>query len=129
MSPRVLTPALALVALALLAPTAAFAADGGADADVDGSTDAATDAALDASLDASPDAAKDASKDAEEEPPVTSDGGATTFRPDSGEEPADSGAAATPTDDGGCNSAGDAVAAGWPLVLLLGALARRRKSN
>ena len=125
MSLRVLTSALALVAFALFAPSVALADDGGTDADVDGAVDAATDASLDGSTDAATDAAKDAAVDA----PVTSDGSATTTRPDSGEELPDSGTAVTPTDDGGgCNSAGDAMAAGWPLVLVLAALARRRRS-
>lgn len=117
-----------LLVCALFVPGAASAADGGADADVDGATDASSDASgnSDGSTDAS---TADASKDAGIDAPVTSDGGPITFRPDA-DAVDDAGTPVNPpADDGGCNAAGGAagLATGWPLVLALAALFRRRR--
>lgn len=104
-----------------------MAADGGADADVDGSTDASSDSAVDGAIDSSAvDAAKDVGVDA---PPVTSDGGPITFRPDA-DAVDDAGTPVNPpADDGGCNASGSAAgfASGLPLLLALAAITRRRR--
>lgn len=116
-----------LVLSALLVPGSAMAADAGADADVDGSTDASIDATAADAGDASVmDAAKDVGVDA---PVVTSDGGPITFRPDADAVDDAGTPVSPPAADGGCNASGTAAgfAAGWPLLLALAALTRRRR--